>query len=295
MSYLCFDIGGTFVKYGLFSQEGKSILKNKFPTIHESTESFIQSLVEKFDELNIENNIQGIGLSFPGFINVETGEAIMAGALDHLHGQNVIELLQKQIGAVNIVIENDANCAALAEQFGGHAQETDSLILMTLGTGIGGAIVENRQILHGHAFQSGEFGMMTVDYSQRGYQTLHELASTSALVRRYQEHYQLSLESITGEAIFADKRPETQEILEKWANYVALAIFNVVCTLNPQKLLLGGGVSQNDQLLPLIETALQRHPHWKDFSVPIEACYYYNDAGLIGALTLLLQQKESIK
>ena len=293
MKYLCFDIGGTFVKYGLFSEEGKVIVKNKFPTIHESAEAFIHSLAEIFFELNEKEAIQGIGLSFPGFINTETGEAILAGALDHLHGKNVIHLLKKEIGDVDIVIENDANCAALAERFGGRATDIDSFILMTLGTGIGGAIVEHGQVLHGHAFQAGEFGMMTVDYSAKSYQTLHELASTSALVRRYRDFYNIAeTQEITGESIFSDERTETQEILEQWAAYVSLAIFNVVCTLNPQKLLLGGGVSQNNQLLPLIEKSLQHHPHWKDFSVPIETCYYYNDAGLIGALTLLLQQKE---
>ncbi|MHC5248656.1 ROK family protein [Enterococcus sp. LJL90] len=293
MNYLCFDVGGTFVKYAVLTDEGQFLTKGKMPTNHEE-KIFFTSLADCYFTAKNNFQIEGIGLSFPGFINPESGEALLAGALANLHGANIIELLAKEINhEVPIKIENDANCAALAELAKGNAQDVADFLLITLGTGIGGAIVENREIIHGAGFRAGEFGMMITNFSDSGYQTLHDFASTRALVDQYRQFYQISAEQeISGEEIFADERLTTKEILRNWSRYVAIAIFNTVTTLNPQKVLLGGGVSQNPQLVPLVEAALQENPHWPDFSVVVEKCFYSNDAGLLGALYLISKERK---
>ena len=85
------------------------------------------------------------------------------------------------------------------------------------------------------------------------------------------------------------KDPETQLVVRQWAHYVALAIYNLAVTINPEKILIGGGISQNTDLLPIINQAIKENPHWADFQVPIETCHYHNDSGLLGALTLIEQ------
>ncbi|MGM0125458.1 hypothetical protein IGI37_002857 [Enterococcus sp. AZ194] len=295
--FLCFDVGGTFVKYGRFDQTGKKIEKGKFKTCLQSKEAFIDSLVEQINKADrqSQNQLKGIGLSFPGFVNTETGEAILAGALTPLHGENIYELLKERLGKeYPMVIENDANCAALAENFGGKAAAVSDFALITLGTGIGGAIVVNNRILHGHTFRTGELGMMVTDYHQSAYKTLHELASTQALVTSYRKQKGMSASiEVLGETIVSElEDPLVKEVVQEWAQFVAITVFNTVVMLNPEKVLIGGGISQSHQVIEMIHEELKKNSHWVDFKVPVEACQFFNDSGLMGAYYLIKQKVE---
>lgn len=294
MNSICFDIGGTFVKYGVFNEQADLIETGKFETEKQDAAIFFQSLVKKINDLESRHKASNIGLSFPGFINYKTGEAILAGALTYLHGVNIKEELQKYLGdnKKDIVIDNDANCAALAEKHSGNAQESGDFFLLTIGTGIGGAIMVNDQLVRGYNYRAGEFGMMITDYTTKQYTTAHDLASMRALVNRYKEIYQISQSTISGEVLFDDQRQETKELIKSWGKYLSLLIFNTTVTLNPQKVLIGGGVSQNKSLLPLINSCLEEIPSWKDFKVPLEICFYQNNAGLYGAYYLLKNKEE---
>ena len=235
-------------------------------------------------------HISGIGFSFPGLINSKTGQAILAGAIVPLHGCNIKEeLLGRLENLYPVWVENDANCAALAEIFSGNAREVSSAILLTLGTGVGGAIIQDGTLIRGSGFRAGEFGMMVTDYHHSGYQTLHHLASTSALVNKYRVLHHIDADTtIRGEDIFANlEDTATNALVDEWATFVAITIFNVVATLDPEKILIGGGISQNEMLLPILEKALNKNDNWKNFKVPIETCLYHNDSGLLGALYLI--------
>lgn len=287
---VCFDIGGTFIKYGIFSKDNQWLYKGSFPTDITNVDNFFLPMVSLIKELQTNYDIQGIAMSFPGFVNTESGEAILAGAIVPLNGCNIREAFLYRLGErYPIWIENDANCAALAEISNGNAKGLEEVVLITLGTGIGGAIVQGGRLIRGSQFRAGEFGMMVTDYRMSGFKTLHELASTSALVRQYRELHGISDSvQVKGEEIFSRlDESETAALVSEWAMFVALTIFNIVTTLNPQKLLIGGGISQNEQLLPIIQQALEKHPNWKDFFVPIETCRYYNDSGILGALYLI--------
>lgn len=292
MTYVCFDIGGTFIKYGAFDRYGTVIEKGKVKTEQATKSAFFSSLARIIAQFEKNFSIEGIGISFPGFVDPVSGEAILAGALTSLHGTNVKrELLAVLDYSYPIYIENDANCAALAEKFNGAAQNNQNFVLITLGTGVGGAIYVNNEILHGQSFRAGELGMMITDFGNSGYKTLHDLASTRALVARYQEIH--SIENVTGEMIFADNHEKTLDMIQDWADQVAIGIFNVVVSLNPEKVLIGGGISQNSRLMPYIECGLGKIPYWQDFKVPVTTCFHHNDAGLIGALYLITRTEEN--
>ena len=116
--------------------------------------------------------------------------------------------------------------------------------------------------------------MMITDFQASSFATLHDLASTRGLIAAYRRAKAIpESEEILGETIMQQRSsdPETQEILKQWARYVALAIYNLAVTMNPEKIL------------------IDENPHWPDFQVPIETCRYYNDSGLLGALTLIQQ------
>lgn len=290
---LCFDVGGTYIKFGVFTEKNQWLDRGKIKTPSNTRDEFFAALAAKIQEVEQAHVIEAIGLSFPGFIDSVNGRAIMAGALAPLHGCAVVQELQQRLTKpYPIWIENDAKCAALAELSTGNATDVQDFVMITLGTGIGGALVHQRQLIHGNGFRAGEFGMMITDFQASSFATLHDLASTRGLIAAYRRAKAIpESEEILGETIMQQRSsdPETQEILKQWARYVALAIYNLAITMNPEKILIGGGISQNPDLLAIIKQAINENPHWPDFQVPIETCRYYNDSGLLGALTLIQQ------
>lgn len=297
MSYVCFDVGGTAVKHALVTESGKILQQDDFPTVHTSKDDFIQSLLLVIKEYEKEHVIEGIGLSLPGIVDPETGYLFTAGALYSLYGENIKAALHEKMHYL-VTIENDANCALLAEKLNGKAATDQDVLLVTIGTGIGGAVMVQNHVVHGYQFKAGEFGMMRIDVGQQPHTTLHELASTSALIRFYKEAKDILPETVVdARQIFIemDSDPAVKAVVNKWIDYLAVGIFNMIIFLNPEKVLIGGGISANPKLLPLLQTALAKNPHWPDFEVPIDSCQHHNNAGLLGALYCLLQEKSVLK
>lgn len=295
MPYFCIDVGGTMIKYALLDEHEAVLEHDEIPTQKESKEAFIHSLSKLINPYLKSFEIKGIGISFPGHIVPETGVALQAGAIGVLSGCNVIDLVRQELSQpdIPIIIENDANCAAIAEAYSGRGQDCDDFCLITIGTGIGGAFVHDKKVVHGHSYKAGELGMMIIDYQESGYQTLHDLASTSALVKQYKVLKGLpSEETVHGAAIFEDNDLAVKRLIQEWSTRLAITIFNVVCQNDPDKVLLGGGISRNPHLLPYILLALAKNPFWETFEVPIEICQHQNLAGLLGAYHLLKEKGE---
>ncbi|MDX8044566.1 ROK family protein [Gracilibacillus sp. S3-1-1] len=293
MVYLCFDIGGTNIKYGVLQADGTFLIRDQFPTRRDHAAAFISDLQHKVIEIGEEYLIRKVGISFPGFIDSTTGYAEFAGAIDVLHGKNIIDLLAKKV-TVPIVIENDANCATLAEKLIGNATNCQNFICMTIGTGIGGGIVVNDKLVTGHTCKAGEFGLMIVDGMKTGYKTMHELASTSALIDQYKQFKGLGKDDVVeGAEVFhaARKEQPVQDILDQWFQYVSYGIFNIAATLNPEKILIGGAISIRDDLYTKLADALSMIPSWRDIEVEIEPCQHHNDAGMLGALYKCLEEE----
>jgi beta-glucoside kinase len=291
-----FDIGGTFIKHGLLNKKGFILEKDKYPTNHVSKEKFINSLVGIINKYKEKYVIQAIGISIPGVVDSKTGQSILAGALYHLYDENIKELIEKKIDCP-VYIENDANCALLAEKYRGNALGSSDIILLTIGTGIGGAIMVSNQLVDGHEFKSGEFGMMHVDISKNPNATLHDLASTSALIKSYKKNMSIpENQAVDGREIFEqmNKNSIVKSTVDMWLTYLSNGIFNMAVFTNPQKILIGGGISENPKLLPLIKEKLTENIHWKDFKTEIETCKFRNDAGLIGAFYNILLNNESL-
>ncbi|WP_461225293.1 ROK family protein [Lacticaseibacillus suihuaensis] len=289
MSYLCFDVGGTFVKYATFDADANFLSKGKYPTRCEDPEQFFADMAAI---ANADPAITAIGISFPGFIDVTTGVAVRAGALGQLDGYNLIEHFAAHLDRqLPIHVENDAKCAALAEGLNGNAVGLTDYAVLTLGTGVGCGLVINGNLVHGKHFRAGEYGMSVTDFTTRGFATLHDMASTSSLVRAFAKSKGVAYEATSGEALMADlANPTTRQVVEDWADHVAVAIYNLVATTDPERILIGGGISKNPLILPFIEAALEKNPFWvKDYRTPVVLCKHDNDAGLLGALAVAKQ------
>src|SRR5699024_1937656 len=158
MYTVAIDVGGTEIKYALFSEDAEIIKQDKIPTPN-NKEDFKQAMLQIVRSFENDYPLDGLGISIPGFINSKTGFAERGGALHFLDHTNIIDLFREEL-SLPIFIENDANCAALAESGFGHAVGVSDFLLLTVGTGIGGALYLNDELYTGGQFKAGEFGAM---------------------------------------------------------------------------------------------------------------------------------------
>ena len=158
--FIGIDVGGTAIKYGVILRTGEIVKKGQMPTIHEK-EKFLQSITALIESLQQDAVIEGVGISAPGIIQKD-GTMITAGSIKPLYGINLKLELEKRV-KLPVLVENDANAAAIAEKWIGNAQEVANYLCLVLGTGVGGGIVINNQVYRGAHGMAGEFGWMVID------------------------------------------------------------------------------------------------------------------------------------
>ncbi|MCM3727276.1 ROK family protein [Neobacillus cucumis] len=288
--YIAFDIGGTQVKHGLLLENGSILSKGSYATPSTSLEMFIKKMVNTIKAYPENTSVSGVAISLPGHINPHTGYSERAGAISVLDGQNLKILLETEI-SLPVEIENDGNCAAIAEKISGNAKDCTDFICVTVGTGIGGGIFIDGKLVHGHSFRGGEFGFMITQSTE---DVLNNNASTSALIRSYKKLKGINeIKKVDGETIFlkAAKDSSVKRLVDDWIKILSYGIYNLAATLNPQKILIGGGVIGQEGLIKMINNQLDRLYWWKDIKIPVESCKHQNDAGMIGAM-YHLQQKQ---
>ena len=291
--YISFDIGGTKVKHGLLLENGTILSKDSYNTQCANLEIFLEQMVETIKMYTTNNDVNGVAISLPGFINPHSGYSERAGAVTALDNQNLKTLLETRI-PLQVEIENDGNCAALAEKISGNAQNCTDFICLTLGTGIGGGIFIDGKLLHGHSFRGSEFGFMITRSGKYDGDILQSNASTTALIKSYKKLKGISeYEEINGEKVFlaSVKHKSVRRLIDDWVKNISYGIYNLAATLNPQKILIGGGVIAQQGLLSNIKNHLDQLYWWKDIKIPVESCKHLNDAGLIGALYHFIQKQ----
>lgn len=287
MKYImCIDGGGTAIKYNVMNTEGKLLYTSKSVPTPYSKEELVKT-IESFIE-NYEEEIAGLTFSMPGFINSTTGYIAKGGSLSYLDNTYFYDLFEHL--NIPISIENDGRSFAYAEGAVGAAKGCRDYICFTIGTGIGTGIVVNGEVLKGNTFRGGEYGMsyVMIDGVPKMH---HHTCSTSALIEMYKAAKNISAEEkVEGYAIFEQGKtdPLVEDVLNRWYRNIGIAILNLAVTFNPEKILLGGGVSAQPDLAANIEKAICEFAGgklWTDagFGVPIEPCLYRNDAGFIGA------------
>ncbi|GEK59681.1 sugar kinase [Marinococcus halophilus] len=253
-TYLAVDLGGTFMKYALITEEGTIQLKEKT-----KSPVSIDDLVETVGRLSEKLfPVKAVTMSSPGAVT-EEGVVQGSSALPYLHGPNIKNLLQKRV-QLPVYMENDANCAAYAEVWKGAGSEVRNMLSVVIGTGIGGAIIKDGVLHRGNHLHGGEFGYMLLNTEEPGFnQTWSGLASTQALVRRFANAKQKNSEDYTGEDIFrlADEHDqEAVEAVEKFYYYVAAGIYNLQYMYDPELITIGGGISAREDLITKVNEKL---------------------------------------
>lgn len=296
--YLSLDIGGSAVKYSVMDGEGHFYHKGSFPTPKYALEELLLQLDKVLIEIETQRvTLNGIAISSCGAVNVETSVIHGSSAIDYIHGPNWRELIQQRYN-LSCEIENDAHCAALAEAWKGVAQDCSQFCMVVIGSGIGGANVYQKKIIHGRHLHGGEFGYMIAGYQNESPVTFSDVASTRGLIASVCRKKQLAEDTLTGLEIFnlAEQGDvDCQNAIDHWYQDLATGLFNLQYAFDPEKILIGGAVSVRSELINRIQDKisqiLQKLPHSK--VIPqIQACKLGNDANLTGALWHFLSRQQ---
>lgn len=287
MKVLAIDIGGTMIKFGLVSQEGKILISEEIPTEAEKgLENILGKIDEIFNKYNKENII-GIGISATGQINGDIGKIIGGNPIiPNWIGTNLVEILEKKY-SLPVILENDVNCAALGEKWKGAGKGIKNFICLTIGTGIGGGIILNNNLFRGEGYIAGEFGHIQISSGE-----YEKYASTTALIRMVKEKVGKEL---SGKEIFEYEKQDLgvyKEIINEWIENITEGLLSIIYIFNPSNIILGGGVTkQGDYLLEKIENSLNKKLD-KNFKNILKLSFANlgNDSGMIGATYLLLQK-----
>ena len=288
---LCIDVGGTSIKYALINSSLELQEYGKVQTPYEGLDVYIQRLERIFE--SFKGRAGGIGMSVPGRISPE-GVCISAGNLKYADGLDLAGALHKRCG-VPVTVMNDAKCAALAEAKWGALRDCKDGIAIILGTGIGGAIVKDRQIHMGAHYSAGELSFVSMSgelddpssmwYGQNGNFRLIRMAARAKNIPEDQ---------VSGEDIFRwveDGDPKVCKVLDRFTAVIARMIFNLQIIYDPERFVIGGGISRQPSLLEYINKNLDFCYQMFEGGMPkaeVTTCQFFNEANLLGAFANFL-------
>ncbi|RLQ92773.1 ROK family protein [Planomicrobium sp. Y74] len=281
------DIGGTKIRLGIIDNAGNILFEKTVPTqvpLYSYLENLVQRVLGDFPE------VTAIGIGTHGFVEPEAGRIIYAtDILPGWTGTEVKEQLQKATGR-RVEVENDANCAALAEVKFGAAKGIDRVVCLTLGTGLGGGIVWDGKLLsggtHGGAAEIGHMVLYPKGVhcvcGRKG--CLEQYISGTALRRRIEEAgLTIEPEELFKEALFSDS---AKRVVDSFIEDLAVAVSSLQAIFDMEMLVIGGGVSESAELW------------WKQFEqhlepillnpLAVKTAKFENDAGILGAALLVL-------
>ena len=311
MGKLCFgvDLGGTTVKMGVFTVEGSLLSDWEIPTRKEEKGKYIlddiaESIKAKIEEEAISpENVVGVGIGVPGPVR---SDGVVNGCVNLGWGViNVAEELGAQTG-LKVKVGNDANVAGLGEMWQGGGKGSKDVIMVTLGTGVGGGIIVDGHVIAGYNGAGGEIGHITVNHDEiepcncGQYGCLEQYTSATGIVRmakrklaKTQDATKLrDYKDITAKDIF-DVAKEGDEValglVDEVGEILGSTLSNIACVTNPEVIVIGGGVSKAGQIL--IDT-IQKHFKESCFhacrDTRFELAQLGNDAGIYGAMQLII-------
>lgn len=291
MKAICVDIGGTAIKYGILRQDRpeaqveiqvkdsrnwdpKSLGGQKVP-------SFVFDLVQDY----LDDTIDFIGISTAGVVDVQAG--VILSANDNIPNYAGVKLKEDLQGLTDkpVFVDNDVNCACLAEYKQGHAKSAEVVLTLTLGTGVGGGLIHQGQVFRGAHSQAMEVGYLPLKDG-----SFEDLASVTGLIKRCQ--IRLGREGLDGKTIFTLALEESNAVcleeIDRLVDYLTDGLQVLCLTLDPDMVILGGGVmAQADYLIPRIQDSLDQKVNWP---LAVKPAKYLNDAGILGAFFTGLAQ-----
>ena len=304
--YIGVDVGGTSIKMGMFSHTGELLEKWEIPTRvdeDEDMDRILPDIAESIEKKRAEKNgnIVGIGLGIPG--PVTNDGVVLKCANIHWPVFNVKEKLFDLTGVANIRVGNDANVAALGEMWKGGGRGYDSIVMVTLGTGVGGGVILGGKILTGTQGAAGEIGHLTVEYGEeetcncgkKG--CLEQYASATGIVRMAKKQMSpqsslAKLEEVTAKDIFDAAKAGDEyalHVVDEFARYLGVALANVAQILDPEAFVIGGGVARAGSIITeKVDKYYDENVMFALRDKQFHLAELGNDAGIYGAVRMVL-------
>ena len=303
------DVGGTTVKLGLFDAQGNVLDKWEIPTRTEDEGSHIlpdiaDSIREKMKRID-KDSVVGVGVGAPGPID---SKGVVHRAVNLGWGTFSIKDTLEDLLNVPVMAGNDANVAALGEMWMGGGQGCRDLIMVTLGTGVGGGIIIDGRILTGSGGAGGEIGHMHVEDEEEescncgNKGCLEQYSSATGITRLATRLLAASGRDsvlrgreVSAKSVFdavKAKDPLAVETAEKFGKYLGDALASIACVVNPEAIVIGGGVSKAGEILiDYIRPHYEKNVFHGSREVKFSLATLGNDAGIYGAAKLLLDRK----
>ena len=280
---LTLDIGGTNIKTGIFENSRFTQLNSYETGIKDSSFNMLDRISFIIDETLKTYKISGVAISTAGIVDSMNGKIAYANEnIPNYTGTEISKYIMQKYNLPSTV-ENDVNCALLGELTQARYKDTQSALMFTIGTGVGGAVFVNGKILSGYSFSGGEVG-----YSIFNGQNIEKIASTTALVNNVKSR--INLEELDGKWIFDQAINYKNQIcideIDKLVENIVNLIVNSLSLLNPEYVILGGGImEQKEYLLSIIQEKFEKM-YTNNFvkqSTIIEFAGLGNAAGMFGA------------
>ena len=289
MKYLVFDVGGSAIKYSLMNDELEMLEKGSEKTPLDSLENFKQVIKRVYEKY--KGQIDGIAMSLPGLINRKTNRMQIPGALEYNFGVDILSEL-KSVTTDRFTIENDAKCAALCEVTYGSLKGTSVGAVCIIGTGIGGGVTIGDNVLTGSNGFAGEFSYFSTNWRDyEGFNSKWAVENSAfTLVAMIAQAKGLKAEDLDGIKAFEFCNNGDKAALKALSDYcdiVAMGLWNIQATVDPEKIAIGGGISRQPILMEYINKSLEKVYSKMPIPIPrvqIVNCKFFNDSNLIGAL-----------
>ena len=286
--YLVFDIGGSSTKYALI--ENDKIIKKYSEKSLSSMEEFLSFLKAKTEEFIKDYDIEGIGFSSPGTVDSKTYHVGGLTALGYLGEKDFAKVI-KETYKLPVAIENDANCAALGEIYYNNPTE-NLLAFVIIGSGIGGAVVKDGEILRGLSLESGEFGYMLFnDYGE--VKNLSRLGTLPNVRMTIKEKYGKDYDTYYIFDKYLKKEEPFYKEVDKMFTYLAMGLYNIAYSLNPEVIYIGGAISEDKNFVRALEEKL-KEDIFAGVSLKLRPVSFFNDNNLYGAyanLKMLIEKE----
>lgn len=313
--YAGVDLGGTNIAIGIVNEEGAILARTRVKTaMPRGSEAIMEDIAGGVKTAvgllgKAVSDLSGVGVGVPGVANGSTGVVEYACNLSFCNVP-MVRFLEASLG-VPVRIENDANAAAYGEYVAGAAKGLQSVVMVTIGTGVGGGIILNGKIYTGFGYAGGELGHMVIDPAgplcncgRRG--CLEQFTSIKALVRMTKEEMDHSKESllwqvaaeagkVDGRTVFRAKErgdAAAERVFARYIGYLGLGLTNLINILQPELVCIGGGISKEGDglVIPLAEYIdTYRYARGSGKTTQLCAAALGNDAGIIGAALLSRQ------
>ena len=307
------DVGGTNIKIALISNKGEILYSNTFPTRAEMGYVYtVSNIKQAINDLMTEtksnkSNIESIGFGFPGQIDYKNGVVRNSTNVPGWNNVGIAEIIKSEFG-IPAFIDNDVRCATLGELKYGAGKGAENLVCITVGTGIGSGLVLNGKLVRGASNAAGEIGHIKLSMNDGplcgcgDFGCFEAYASGPSIVAMAEEYIKggkstMYREMANGSDItpyIVSKAAEAGDavaiqIFKQIGHYLGIGLSSVINLLNPEKVIIGGGISAAGDLLfnPIRETINERAMKIARESVEIVPAELGNTAGVIGASLLM--------